>query len=114
MNNKKKNQRILTESPSWYDDLERRYIDISQRKIAIEKELSDIRDELHSHMKDDNINKIVTQLTEVHVIKSYDGRKVDTKRLKNDHPDIFNEYSTPYTTNEHLQVTINKSNMLNE
>ena len=76
--------------------------------------MSEIREELLSYMKDDNIEKIITKLTEVYVIPSFDGRKIDSKRLKNEHPEIFAQYSVPYTTNEHLQVFINKSKKLND
>ena len=74
----------------------------------------DIREELFSRMKDDNIDKIITKLTEVYVIHSFDSRKIDSKRLKNERPEIFAQYSVPYTTNEHLQVSINKSKKLND
>ena len=111
--NRKRNKN-LTESPSWHEDLERRYIEIASKKNAIEDELSDIREELFSRMKDDNIDKIITKLTEVYVIHSFDSRKIDSKRLKNERPEIFAQYSVPYTTNEHLQVSINKSKKLND
>ena len=109
-----KRSKNLTDSPSWYEDLERRYIEIARKKNAIEDELSNIRDELFSRMKDDHIDKIVTKLTEVYVIHSFDSRKIDSKRLKNELPEIFAKYSEPYTTNEHLQVAINKSKKLND
>ena len=111
--NRKRNKN-LTDSPSWYEDLERRYIEIVRKKNAIEYELSEIREELLSCMKDDDIDKIITKLTEVYVIPSFDGRKIDSKRLKNERPEIFAQYSMPYTTNEHLQVAINKSKKLND
>ena len=111
--NRKRNKN-LTDFPSWYEDLEPRYIEIARKKNAIENELSDIREELFSRMKDDNIDKIITKLTEVYVIHSFDGRKIDSKRLKNERPEIFAQYSIPYITNEHLQVAINKSKKLND
>ena len=76
--NRKRNKN-LTESPSWYEDLERRYIEIASKKNAIEDELSDIREELFSRMKDDNIDKIITKLTDVYVIHSFDGRKMSNE-----------------------------------
>ena len=57
--NRKRNKN-LTDFPSWYEDLERRYIEIARKKNAIENELSDIREELFSRMKDDNIDKIIS------------------------------------------------------
>jgi hypothetical protein len=65
-------------------------------------------------MKDDKLDKIITDLTEVYVIHEYNGRKVDTDKLRNTYPDIFLKCSKPYTMNEHLQVTVNKNNKLND
>ena len=110
----KKRKHELTELPDWYSDIEKRYIEIIHKKNEIDDELSEIRDELLSLMKEDNLNKIITNDTEVYVIHSFDSRKIDSKRLKNDHPEIFAQYSVPYTTNEHLQVSINKSKKLND
>ena len=110
----KKRKHELTELPDWYSDIEKRYIDTIHKKNAIEDELSEIRDELLSLMKEDKLNKIITNDTEVYVIHSFDGRKIDSKRLKDELPEIFAQYSVPYTTNEHLQVSINKSKKLND
>ena len=110
----KKRKHELTELPDWYSDIEKRYIEAMRKKNEIDEELSEIRDELLSWMKEDKINKIITNDTEVYVIRSYNGRKVNATKLKNERPDIFFEYSTPYTMNEHLQVTINKSKKLND
>ena len=110
----KKRKHELTELPDWYSDIERRYIEIARKKNAIEDELSNIREELFSRMKEDKLNKIITNDTEVYVIRSYNGRNVNATKLKNERPDIFLEYSTPYTMNEHLQVAINKSKKLND
>jgi hypothetical protein len=110
----KKRKHELTELPDWYSDIEKRYIEAIRKKNEIDEELSEIRDELLSWMKEDKLNKIITNDTEVYVIRSYNGRKVNATKLKNERPDIFFEYSTPYTMNEHLQVTINKSKKLND
>lgn len=110
----KKRKHKLTELPDWYSDIEKRYIEIIHKKNEIDDELSEIRDELLSLMKEDKLNKIITNDTEVYVIHSFDGRKIDSKRLKNELPEIFDQYSVPYTTNEHLQVSINKSKKLND
>ena len=80
MKRKKNNQ--LTDSPLWYQDLERRYIEATMKKNEIEHELLEIREELLSCMKDDNIDKIITKLTEVYVIHEYDGRRIDGTKLK--------------------------------
>lgn len=110
----KKRKHELTELPDWYSDIEKRYIEIIHKKNEIDDELSEIRDELLSLMKEDKLNKIITNDTEVYVIHSFDGRKIDLKRLKDELPEIFAQYSVPYTTNEHLQVSINKSKKLND
>jgi hypothetical protein len=110
----KKRKHELTELPDWYSDIEKRYIETMRKKNEIDEELSEIRDELLSWMKEDKINKIITNDTEVYVIRSYNGRKVNATKLKNERPDIFFEYSTPYTMNEHLQVTVNNNNKLND
>ena len=110
----KKRKHELTELPDWYSDIEKRYIEAIRKKNEIDEELSEIRDELLSWMKEDKLNKIITNDTEVYVIRSYNGRKVNATKLKNERPDIFFEYSTPYTMNEHLQVTVNNNNKLND
>ena len=110
----KKRKHELTELPDWYSDIEKRYIEAIRKKNEIDEELSEIRDELLSWMKEDKLNKIITNDTDVYVIRSYNGRKVNATKLKNERPDIFFEYSTPYTMNEHLQVTVNKNNKLND
>ena len=110
----KKRKHELTELPDWYSDIEKRYIEAIRKKNEIDDELSEIRDELLSLMKEDKLNKIITNDTEVYVIHSFDGRKIDSKRLKDELPEIFAQYSVPYTTNEHLQVAINKSKKLND
>ena len=110
----KKRKHELTELPDWYSDIEKRYIEAIRKKNEIDEELSEIRDELLSWMKEDKLNKIITNDTEVYVIRSYNGRKVNATKLKNERPDIFFEYSKPYTMNEHLQVTVNKNNKLND
>lgn len=104
----------LTELPSWYEDIEKRYISITKRKNDIDKELADIRTELMSHMKDDKIKKIVTELTSVHMISSRHGVKIDQKRLEKDHPDIYADYSVPYKISEHVQVSFNNNHKLND
>lgn len=110
----KKRKHELTELPDWYSDIEKRYIEVIRKKNEIDVELSEIRDELISWMKEDKFNKIITNDTEVYVIRSYNGRKINATKLKNELPDIFFEYSTPYTVSEHLQVTVNKNNILND
>ena len=110
----KKRKHKLTELPDWYSDIEKRYIEAIRKKNEIDVELSEIRDELLSWMKEDKFNKIITNDTEVYVIRSYNGRKINATKLKNERPDIFFEYSTPYTVSEHLQVTVNKNNILND
>ena len=110
----KKRKHKLRELPDWYSDIEKRYIEAIRKKNEIDVELSEIRDELLSWMKEDKFNKIITNDTEVYVIRSYNGRKINATKLKNERPDIFFEYSTPYTVSEHLQVTVNKNNILND
>jgi hypothetical protein len=107
---REKNKKIATELPEWYSDLERRYIEAMCIKNNIEETLSELREELFSHMKDDKLDKIITDFTEVYIIHEYNGRKVDTNKLKHDYPDIFLQCSKPYTMNEHLQVTVSKKN----
>ena len=110
----KKRKHKLTELPDWYSDIEKRYIEAIRKKNEIDVELSEIRDELLSWMKEDKFNKIITNDTEVYVIRSYNARNINATKLKNERPDIFFEYSTPYTVSEHLQVTVNKNNILND
>jgi hypothetical protein len=111
---REKNKKIATELPDWYSDLEQKYVQLVQMKNSIEKQLLETREELFSRMKDDKLDKIITDLTEVYVIHEYNGRKVDTDKLRNTYPDIFLKCSKPYTMNEHLQVTVNKNNKLND
>ena len=111
---REKNKKIATELPDWYYDLEQKYVQLVQMKNSIEKQLLETREELFSRMKDDKLDKIITDLTEVYVIHEYNGRKVDTDKLRKTHPDIFIECSKPYTMNEHLQVTVNKNDKLND
>jgi tRNA modification GTPase len=79
----KKRKHELTELPDWYSDIEKRYIEAIRKKNEIDDELSEIRNELLSCMKEDKLNKIITNDTEVYVIRSYNGRKIDTNKLKN-------------------------------
>ena len=64
----KKRKHKLTKLPDWYSDLEKRYIETIHKKNEIYDELSEIRDELLSLMKEDKLNKIITNDTEVHLI----------------------------------------------
>ena len=108
---KKKNP---TKCPDWYPSIEQRYIETFARKQKIEEELNEIRNELMSNLKMYGIRKIITSKTDVSIVKTYEGRRVDTERLKKDLPDIFFKYSNTYTMTEHLQVAVSKDNILND
>lgn len=96
------------EAPYWYKGLENRYITLIDKKLALEKEIKELREELLEWMHEDNYKKVITDKTNTVIIHEYKCRKIDSGKLKKDYPKIFYNYSNLYTMREHLQITINK------
>lgn len=108
---KKRTQSVVKrsyEAPYWYQDIEDAYLKALEKRAELDEEIADLRMQLFDAMKDDNLKRLGTDRTEVVIIRSYDGRRVDSGKLRNKYPVIFEECSNPYTMPSHLQITVKK------
>ena len=103
---KTQSQVVKTEIPSWYIGIEESYLAKIGERNALNEEIALLRDQLLLCMKDDKLRKIDTTRTEVMIVRGYDGRRVDSRKLKTKYPSVFLECSNRYSMDEHLQISI--------
>ena len=103
-----KAQSKVENAPYWYDHMESAYLKLLEQKLALDEEIRTLREQILDAMMDEPLRSMQTIKTKVVYIASYDGRRIDSGKLKRDHPDIFKKYSKPYTMPEHVQITVKK------
>lgn len=103
-----KAQSQVENAPYWYDHMESVYLRLLEKRLALDEEIRTIREQILDAMVDESLRGMQTIRTKVVYIGSYDGRRIDSGRLKKDHPEIFKKYSKPYTMPEHIQITVKK------
>lgn len=97
------------EAPYWYEELENRYIKLLDKKLTLEEEIKDLREELLEWMHEDKCRIVDTNKTNTIIIREHFGRRIDTGKFKRDYPKLFLDYSKQYIMPEHLQITIKRS-----
>lgn len=111
MNNSRKRKWFYKKQsvvPDWYEELESRYIELLDKKLALEEEIQDFREELLEWMREDKCNRIETSKTNTVIVREHKCLRVDSDKLKREHPKLFLNYSKQYTMPEHLQITIKR------
>ena len=92
--------------PTWYENMESKYLQLLETKLSVDAQLETLRDELLTNMKDENLRRIVTDKTNINIVREHKTCSVDAKALKRDYPMIYKTYAKPFTTKEHLQIFV--------
>jgi len=108
VNRNRMKQKEITKQPDWYGTLEQQYVQAAKQKAAAEERMSELRGQILESMQRDGLKKIGTDKMFIQLVKAYEGRKINQEKLKSENPALFEQYSTPYTMKEHLQITVKK------
>lgn len=102
MANRKQEQEI----PDWYLKLEAKYLEAVMRKQEADAEMEKVRATILGMMETDGVKSISTDLTTVKYVAPFIARKFNSTDFKQDHPDLYKQYSAEYPKNAYIQVKI--------
>lgn len=86
------------------DDLLQELITVESKKKELEAVEGIVKGQLMAIMVRDKISVLENVRIQVHLITNQIRRKIDTKRLKQDHPDIAAQYEEMTTVKTHCRV----------
>lgn len=88
------------------------YIDgLKQRIKEAEKEKEELQNAFLQKMEETGTKSIVTDFCKITYVASSTRTGIDSKRLKEEMPDIYEEYKTTTTIKPSIRITINKDNV---
>ena len=88
------------------------YIDnLKQRIKEAEKEKEELQNAFLQKMEETGTKSIVTDFCKITYVASSVRNGVDSKRLKEEMPDIYEEYKTTTTIKPSIRITINKNDV---
>lgn len=84
---------------------------LKQRIKEAEKEKEELQNAFLQKMEETGTKSIVTDFCKITYVASTTRTSIDSMRLKEDMPDIYEEYKTTTTIKPSIRITINKDNV---
>ena len=88
-----------------YDDILKQLLELREEKQRIEKKEEKIKAELSAQMQKEGIFILENAKIKVQLIAAQTRHKIDTKRLKKEHPDIAAQYDMVTHMEPYCRVT---------